>query len=293
MILAAKRAAAGIMWSVSDATFWRPCGSGGGSAGWRGASSRYPSHDGGDPRRRPVRRASDRAHGIRRHCAVPRPVLRPESRRSPAPGTPYETEEDYFRDVLAVASWRTAYRRLAVGRMLSAFDEPERSALRTAIAEVGLAKAATLVPAIERTGTWPIWVDLARQLSAPVLQERVSAALQAAPRGREVSPPGERFRRAVLSAMPDIEAMELVERFFEVGATMAGTPHPVAIFLAGCRECLAEWEPQVARRPRVPGQQDDTDDRRHERCDERDEGDERGDRPPAAVCQQWQTKAGP
>lgn len=101
-----------------------------------------------------------------------------------------------------MASWRTAYRRLAVGRMLSAFDEPDRSALRTAIAEVGLAKAATLVPAIERTGTWPIWVDLARQLSAPVLQERVSAALQAAPRGREVSPPGERFRRAVLSAMP-------------------------------------------------------------------------------------------
>jgi hypothetical protein len=27
--------------------------------------------------------------------------------------------------------------------------------------------------------------------------------------------------------MPDIEAMELVERFFEVGATMAGTPIPL------------------------------------------------------------------
>ena len=52
---------------------------------------------------------------------------------------------------------------------------PERPALRAAIAEVGLAKAATLVPAIERTGTWQMWVDLSRQLSAPVLQERVSA----------------------------------------------------------------------------------------------------------------------
>ena len=90
-----------------------------------------------------------------------------------------------------------------------------------------MAKAATLVPAIERTGTWQMWVDLSRQLSAPVLQERVSVALQSAPRGHELSPPGDRFRRAVLSAMPDIEAMELVERFFEVGATMAGTPIPL------------------------------------------------------------------
>ena len=49
-------------------------------------------------------------------------------------------------------AWRTAYRRRAVGRMLSAFAEPERSALRAAIVEVGLAKAATLVPAIEASG---------------------------------------------------------------------------------------------------------------------------------------------
>jgi hypothetical protein len=42
--------------------------------------------------------------------------------------------------------------------------------------------------------------------------------------------------------MPDIEAMELVDRFFEVGAEVVGTPHPIGIFLAGCRECLAEWE---------------------------------------------------
>jgi hypothetical protein len=79
------------------------------------------------------------------------------------------------------------------------------------------------------------------------LQENVSAALEALPRGREPSPPGERFRRTVLAAMPDIEAMELVDRFFEVGAEVVGTPHPIGIFLAGCRECLGEWEPQVSR----------------------------------------------
>ena len=50
----------------------------------------------------------------------------------------------------------------------------------------------------------------------------------------------------VLAAMPDIEAMEVVERFFEIGARAVETGHPIAIFLAGCRECLAEWEVQVA-----------------------------------------------
>jgi hypothetical protein len=28
----------------------------------------------------------------------------------------------------------------------------------------------------------------------------------------------------------------------KLGARVVGTGHPIAIFLAGCRECLAEWE---------------------------------------------------
>jgi hypothetical protein len=168
-----------------------------------------------------------------------------------ADGRPYESEEAYFRDVLGLASWRTAYKRLAIGRMLHAFPEPERGAMRAAVAQVGLAKAAVVVPAIERAGEWQTWVALAQQLAAPVLQARVSAALEALPRG-EPRPPGERFRRAVLSAMPDIDAMEVVERFFTLGARVVGTPHPIGIFLAGCRECLAEWEVQAARGRRDP-----------------------------------------
>ena len=42
--------------------------------------------------------------------------------------------------------------------------------------------------------------------------------------------------------------MELVERYFELGQRVAGTDHPIGIFLAGCRECLAEWEAQVGGR---------------------------------------------
>jgi hypothetical protein len=172
-------------------------------------------------------------------------VRRPE-------GTAYDSEETYFREVLGLSSWRTAYKRLAIGRMLQAFPEPERTAVRAAVAEVGLAKAAVVVPAIERDGGWATWVALARQLTAPVLQARVSAALDAAPRGREPNPPGERFRRAILSAMPDLDAMEVVERFFTLGARVVGTPHPIGIFLAGCRECLADWEVHAARGRSVP-----------------------------------------
>src|SRR5262249_49535509 len=158
-----------------------------------------------------------------------------------------ETEEAYFRDVLGLASWRTAYKRLAIGRMLTSFAEPERAVVRAAIAVVGVAKAAVVAPAIEREGQWETWLRLGRGLSLVVLRVQVAAARKAQPRGREPSPPGEQFRRTVLAAMPDIEAMEVVERYFDIGARVVGTGHPVAIFLAGCRECLAEWEVQVAR----------------------------------------------
>ena len=162
-------------------------------------------------------------------------------------GRAYESEEAYFRDVLGLASWRTAYKRLAIGRMLMSFEEPERGRLRAAIGAVGLAKATIVVPAIERLREWKPWLHWAGQLSTVALQEKVSAVLEALPRGREPSSPGERFRRTVLAAMPDIEAMELVDRFFEVGAEVVGTPHPIGIFLAGCRECLTEWEVQASR----------------------------------------------
>ncbi|HKX05618.1 MAG TPA: hypothetical protein VJX71_24205 [Methylomirabilota bacterium] len=163
-----------------------------------------------------------------------------------ADGTTYATEEDYFRHVLGLASWRTAYKRLAIGRMLTRFEEPERSVLRSGLAAVGLAKATVVAPAIERVHDWRTWLRCAHHLSIVLLQAKVSEALDALPRGREPAPPGERFRRTVLAAMPDIEAMEVVERFFHLGKRVVGSPNPIAIFLAGCRECLPEWEVQAA-----------------------------------------------
>jgi len=163
-------------------------------------------------------------------------------------GHPYESEEAYFREVLGLSSWRTAYKRLAIGRMLTQFPEPERPLVRAAIADVGLAKATVIAPAIERTGQWASWVELAKRLPAHTLQLRISEAFQAHPRGYEPLSSGERFRRSVLGAMPDIEAMELVTRFFELGARIVATGDAVGIFLAGCRECLADWEVYAATR---------------------------------------------
>ncbi len=84
--------------------------------------------------------------------------------------------------------------------MLMGFEEAERSQLQAAIAAVGLAKGTVVVPAIERLREWKPWLEWAGQLPTVALQEKVSAALDALPRGREPSPPGERFRRTVLAA---------------------------------------------------------------------------------------------
>src|SRR6266852_396760 len=75
-----------------------------------------------------------------------------------ADGTTYPTEETYFRHVLGLASWRTVYKRLAIGRMLTTFEEPERSLLRSSLARVGLAKATVVAPAIERLEEWRTWL---------------------------------------------------------------------------------------------------------------------------------------
>src|SRR5262249_35100324 len=102
-------------------------------------------------------------------------------------GTPYETEEAYFREVLGLASWRTAYKRLAIGRMLWSFGEAERAGIRAAVVMVGVAKASIVTPAIERFGDWRAWLDTAGRLSGVLLQAKVSSILEALPRGHEPS----------------------------------------------------------------------------------------------------------
>jgi len=61
--------------------------------------------------------------------------------------------------------------------MLTGIAEPGRPLVRAAVAEVGLAKATIIAPAIERSGAWQAWIQLARQMPAVTLQLRVSEAL--------------------------------------------------------------------------------------------------------------------
>ncbi len=99
--------------------------------------------------------------------------------------------EAYFRDVLGLPRGRTAYKRLAIGRMLMGFEEPERGQLRAAIAAVGLAKATVVVPAIERLREWKPWLEWAGQLpTVALLGEGLGCARGAAPRSGAQSPWG-------------------------------------------------------------------------------------------------------
>ncbi len=75
--------------------------------------------------------------------------------------------------------------------MSTAIAESERPTVRAAMADVGVAKAAIIAPAVERTGEWLFWVRNAQQLPSVTLPRRVSEALDAVPRGREPLPPGE------------------------------------------------------------------------------------------------------
>jgi hypothetical protein len=106
---------------------------------------------------------------------------------------PWREESRVWRDLVAVGEAADRSNRTdgdRIGRMLMGFEEVERGQLRAAIAAVGLAKATVAVPAIERLRDWKPWLEWAGRLPTVALQEKVSAGLDALPRGREPSPPG-------------------------------------------------------------------------------------------------------
>jgi len=218
--------------------------------------------------------------------AVPGPVVAHDARRGPAPGASKPASPRGADRVLAcelawevhaqgywsqvrnadgtryrrkkptsgcagLASWRTAYKRLAVGRMLMMFEEPERSLLRSSIARGGASQGYRGGPSHRTPGRVADLAPMCQGDVTVLLQGKVSAALDALPRGREPSPPGERFRRAVLSAMPDIEATGTGRALLRARKRVVSSPNPIAIFLAGCRECLPEWELQAAKPTRA------------------------------------------
>lgn len=157
-------------------------------------------------------------------------------------GRAWQTEEDYFANVLLVDSHRSAAKRMAVGRVLAALPEAERPAAESGIAVIGINKAAVLAPALEAADSAAErerWLTLARTSPVRELQAEVSRALGAKPRG---APAPDALYRTILNAMPTLDDRETVERFFLVGKRVGAGQTAVGVLVAGMMEALSTWE---------------------------------------------------
>lgn len=157
----------------------------------------------------------------------------------------YESEEAYFTEVLGVSSFRSAAKRIAIGRLIGALTDDEREPVARALADVGLAKATVLLPALEGADAVERdrWFDEARRLPVADLQQAVSRHLEAKPRGR---PDADRLYRVILGAMPTLDDRELCERLFRLGRRLLGPEvTTVGVLRAAFQEVLPEWEPRA------------------------------------------------
>ena len=157
----------------------------------------------------------------------------------------YESEEVYFLEVLGVASFRSAAKRIAIGRLIQALTEGEREPVARELADLGLAKATVLLPALEQADSVERarWFAEAKKLPVTDLQAAVSKHLEARPRGR---PDADRLYRVILGAMPSLEDRELCEQVFRLGKRLLGPEVTTVGVLRACfQETLAEWEPRA------------------------------------------------
>lgn len=162
-----------------------------------------------------------------------------------ADNRPYESEDAYFVEVLGVASFRSAAKRIAIGRLIQALTEGEREPVAQALADLGIAKATVLLPAIEGADSVERerWFGEARKLPINDLQAAVSKHLEAKPRGR---PDTDRLYRVILGAMPSLEDRELCDRVFRLGKQLLGPEATTVGVLRACfQESLADWEPRA------------------------------------------------
>lgn len=156
-------------------------------------------------------------------------------------GTAYLTEEEFFSDVLALSSWRTANKRIAVGRAIAALPEGEpREAMAERIAGLGAAKASVVAPVLEADpASLAVWVDRAAAMPIQELQQAVSQERGAAPRGR---PSGDRVESFLRSVLPDIQSRELFDDFLRLGRRrLDGRATCLAVLIHAMQEVLPEW----------------------------------------------------
>ena len=140
-----------------------------------------------------------------------------------------EDARTYF-DRQGPVSWRTCQKALAVWEGLCRLPEPERPGARKALAAIGTHKAAALAPLLGHEGQdWRKWVAFAQEATEEALQEAVSDARGARPRGG-AAPAEERLARLILANLPE-EAREEVEQVFEAMYRIMGSRNSYAAFL--------------------------------------------------------------
>lgn len=158
-------------------------------------------------------------------------------------GAAFLSPEAYFESVLGLGSWRSIYRYVVAGRLIASVPELEREAVRAAIAQVGVSKAAIVAPAIEaRPDERAAWLERAGRETVAELQRHVTDVVTGATRGSGAAP-GERFKAYIVAAMPDLESRDLVLRVFR-RAARAGESNAVSAFVMMARVFDADLDAQ-------------------------------------------------
>jgi hypothetical protein len=140
----------------------------------------------------------------------------------------FENVRDYFDQRVGVA-YRTAAKYIAVVNALDALPPAVQPRAQTAIAEIGIHRAAVLAPVLTAK-TWERWVAQAAISREAALQEAVSASLGREQRGGLPDNPGERAYRHLLHYLPD-EERDRFDRVFRAAMKVAETDNPVRVWL--------------------------------------------------------------
>lgn len=158
----------------------------------------------------------------------------------------YLSVDDYMEDRFGIRP-RTLARYRSVLDALAALPEGQIQEARVALTGVGIHKAAILAPVLqtEEAGRWQKWVSFAESATEDALQEKVSRALGAKPRGL-LGERGSRFYKTLLRFVPE-DAKAEVETVFALGQRRINpqqpqTVNPVEVFLCMVREVAVEWQ---------------------------------------------------
>ncbi len=161
-------------------------------------------------------------------------------------GDHFPSEETFWEGALHIRR-RTGFQLLARGKTLRTLELPADD--RAALASVGLAKFDIIAPALIKEPTVEAtqrWIAAAQTCSRDELREQVNRALGRTTRKHN---PGERLRRYVVEAMPDLATRQLAEDFFETGTAYVETNSPLAVLIAAMQEALGTWRAHTVATP--------------------------------------------